>query len=54
MVQSAVGFLAAVPAALVHALNLLVPATGALVLLRAWDGDKRVHGRQWVTALEAC
>jgi hypothetical protein len=42
MVQSAVGLLASVPAALVHALNLLVTSSRAFVLLRSRDGDKGV------------
>jgi hypothetical protein len=40
MVQSAVGLLATVPAALVHALNLLVTSSRALVLLCPRDGYK--------------
>lgn len=43
MVQSAVGLLASIPAALVHALDFLIASAGALVLLRAWDGHERVN-----------
>lgn len=50
MVESAVGLLAAIPAALVHTLNLLVAATGALMLLSTWDGDERIDGRERVSA----
>ena len=42
VVQGAVCLLAAVPSALVHAINLLVPSSGALVLLCARDGDEGV------------
>jgi hypothetical protein len=45
VVQRAVGLLAAVPAALVHALDLLVASARALVLLRTGDGDERVDLR---------
>ena len=43
MVQGTVGLLAAVPTALVHALDLLIPSARSLVLLRARDGYERVH-----------
>ena len=43
MVQSAVRLLAALKAALVHALDFFVPAAGALVLLRPGDGYERIH-----------
>lgn len=43
MVQSAIGLFATIPAALVHALNLLVPSSGTLVLLRAGNGHKGVN-----------
>jgi hypothetical protein len=43
MVQSTVGLLAAVPTALVHALDLLVSPAGALVLLGTRNGDERVN-----------
>jgi hypothetical protein len=52
VVQSAIGFFASVPAALVHALNFLISSAGSLVLLRAWNWHERVHRRQWVTALQ--
>ena len=42
VVQCAVCFFTAVPAALVHALNLFITATGPLVLLRTWNGDKGI------------
>lgn len=42
VVESAIRLLAAVPAALVHALNLLVATTGPLVLLRTRDGNEGV------------
>ena len=37
MVESTIGLFAAVPSALVHALNLLVPPSGALMLLCTWN-----------------
>ena len=40
VVKSAVSLLTPVPAALVHALDLFVPATGSLVLLRTGNRDK--------------
>lgn len=43
MVQSAIGLLASIPAALVHALDFLITSTGAFVLLSAGDGNKRVN-----------
>jgi hypothetical protein len=46
MVEGAVGLLAALPAALVHALDLLVAAARALMLLGAGDGNERVDGRE--------
>lgn len=42
MVQSTICLLATVPSTLVHALDLLVPTTGALVLLSTGNGDKGV------------
>ena len=42
MVKCAVRLFTAVPATLVHALNFLVPAAWALMLLRAGDGHERV------------
>lgn len=51
MVQGAVGLLATVPTALVHALNLFIPSAGSLVLLRARNGNERVYGGEWVTAV---
>ena len=42
VVKSAVGLLTSVPAALIHALDLFVPATGSLVLLRTGNRDKGV------------
>lgn len=38
--EGSVGLLAAVPTALVYALDLLVPSARALVLLGAGDGDE--------------
>jgi hypothetical protein len=43
MVQSTVRLLAAIPSALVHALDLLVSSTRPLVLLGARNGHKAVH-----------
>lgn len=43
VVKSAVGLFAAVPATLVHALDLFISSAGSLVLLGAWNGDERVH-----------
>lgn len=43
MVESTIGLLAAVPATLVHALNLFISPARALVLLRARNWNKRVH-----------
>ena len=48
VVQGAVGLLATVPSALVHALNLLVSATWTLVLLGTWNWDEGVDLAQWV------
>lgn len=45
VVESTVGLLTTVPAALVHALDFLISATWALVLLRARDGHKTVDLR---------
>lgn len=42
VVESTVGLLTPVPAALVHTLNFLVPATRSLVLLRTGDWNERV------------
>lgn len=42
VVECAVSLFAAVPATLVHALDLLVATSGALMLLSTRDGDKRV------------
>jgi len=50
MVQRAVSLLAALPAALIHALNLLVPPPGPLVLLSARNGDEAVDLYQSVSA----
>jgi hypothetical protein len=43
MIQGTICLLTAIPATLVHSLNLLVSTTGSLVLLRARDRNKRVH-----------
>ena len=51
VVQGAVGLLATVPSALVHALNLLVSATWTLVLLGSWNWDEGVDLAQWVVLL---
>lgn len=40
VIESTIGLLATVPAALVHSLNFLVAPTGALVLLRARNGNE--------------
>ena len=53
MVQSAIRLLAAIPSALVHALNFFIPPAWSLVLLRAWDWDERVDSRQRMTTLVA-
>lgn len=52
VVQSAVGFLAALPAALVHALNLFIPSSRSLVLLCARDRYETINRADWVTALQ--
>lgn len=52
MVESSVGLFTAVPAALVHALNFFIATSGPLVLLRAWNGNERVDGRERVAALQ--
>ena len=51
VVERAVGLLAAVPAALVHALDLFVASSRALVLLGTGDGDERVDLKreEWVS-----
>lgn len=46
VVQCAIGLLATVPAALVHALDLFISSTGTLVLLGTGDGDKGVDLRE--------
>lgn len=51
MVERAVRFFAAIPPALVHALYFFISAPRSLVLLRAGNRNKRIHGRQWVTTL---
>lgn len=51
VVQGAVGLFASVPAAFVHALDFLVSPARTLVLLRAWNWDKRVDGRQRMSSL---
>lgn len=43
MVQSAIGLLTSIPAALVHALDFLIASTRALVLLSAGDRNERVN-----------
>jgi hypothetical protein len=43
MVQSAIGLLAAIPSALVHAFDLFVSSAGSLVLLGTRNGDERVN-----------
>ena len=52
MVKGTIGLLAAIPAALVHALNFLVAPPGTLVLLRTRNGNERVNGGERVTALK--
>lgn len=42
VIQGPVCFFTSIPAALVHALNLFVTATGSLVLLRTRNGDKGI------------
>ena len=51
VVERAIRLFAAVPTALVHALDFFVASSRSLVLLRAWNRDKRVNRRQRVTAL---
>jgi hypothetical protein len=45
MVKSPIRLLAAVPPALVHSLDFFIAPPWALVLLRAWNWDKRVDCR---------
>lgn len=42
MIKCAVGLLAAIPSALVHALNLLITSPGTLVLLRTGNRDEGI------------
>lgn len=42
VVECTVGLLTAVPAALVHALDLFIPTPGALMLLRSRNRNKTV------------
>lgn len=51
MIQCSIRLLAPLPSTLVHALDLFVSATRALVLLRARNGDERVHLGQWMRVL---
>ena len=51
VVQCTICLLASLPPTFVHALNLLVAATGALVLLSTWDWNKRVDLRKRVRIL---
>lgn len=46
VIQGPVCFFTSIPAALVHALNLFVTATGSLVLLRTRNGDKGIDLHQ--------
>lgn len=51
MIQGTVGLLAAVPAALVHALDLFITSARSLMLLRAWDWNEGIYGGQRMTPL---
>lgn len=51
MVESTIGFFAAIPTTLVHAFDFFVPPTWPLVLLGARNGDKRVDRGEWVPTL---
>ena len=50
VIESAVGFFAAIPAALVHAFNFLEAAARTLVLSGTGDGDERVDLGQGVVS----
>jgi hypothetical protein len=54
VVKGAIGLLTSVPAAFVHALDFLVSSARSLVLLCAWNWDKRVDGGKRVSALQNC
>jgi hypothetical protein len=43
VVQGAIGFFAAIPAAFVHSLDFLIAAARSLVLLCTGDRDEGVH-----------
>jgi hypothetical protein len=51
VVQRPVRLLASVPTALIHPLNFFIASSRSLVLLRSRNRNKRVHGRQRMTAL---
>lgn len=51
VIESTIGLFASVPAALVHALDFFVSSTRSLVLLRAWDRDKRVYSGERMASL---
>lgn len=53
MIQRAIRLLASLPATLVHPFDFFISTARPLVLLRARDGDKRVHLGQRVRALSA-
>jgi hypothetical protein len=53
MVKSAISLLTSVPATFVHALDFFVSPTWPLVLLRAWNWNKRVNSRKWMSTLRA-
>jgi hypothetical protein len=40
VIQCTIRLLTSIPTTLVHTLDFFISATGALVLLSAWDGDK--------------
>lgn len=42
MIQSSIGFFATLPATLVHSLDFLISATGAFMLVRAWNWYERI------------
>ena len=52
VIQRAICLLAPIPPALVHSFDLFVATPRALVLLRAWNGDKGIHGGKRVSALD--
>lgn len=51
MVERPIRLFASIPPTLIHALNFFVSPSRTLVLLCAWNWDKRIHGRKRVTTL---